>query len=87
MTTARAGAARPRVPESALQLILLAGPMLSMIDSSVVNVAVPVIVTELHTTLATAAWALSGYLLGPPPPSGWPWAACSSGRWAGGRCS
>ena len=38
--------------------------MLSMIDSSVVNVAVPVIVTDLHTTLATAAWALSGYLLG-----------------------
>jgi EmrB/QacA subfamily drug resistance transporter len=47
-----------------LQLVLLAGPMLSMIDSSVVNVAVPVIVTDLHTTLATAAWALSGYLLG-----------------------
>ena len=39
-------------------------PMLSMIDSSVVNVAVPVIVTDLHTTLATAAWTLSGYLLG-----------------------
>jgi EmrB/QacA subfamily drug resistance transporter len=47
-----------------LQVVLLAGPMLSMIDSSVVNVAVPVIVTDLHTTLATAAWALSGYLLG-----------------------
>ncbi len=45
-------------------MVLLAGPMLSMIDSSVVNVAVPVIVTDLHTTLATAAWALSGYLLG-----------------------
>lgn len=52
------------MPESVLQLVLLAGPMLSMIDSSVVNVAVPVIVTDLHTTLATAAWALSGYLLG-----------------------
>ena len=45
-------------------MVLLASPMLSMIDSSVVNVAVPVIVTDLHTTLATAAWALSGYLLG-----------------------
>jgi EmrB/QacA subfamily drug resistance transporter len=63
VTTTRAGA-RPRVPESVLQLVLLAGPMLSMIDSSVVNVAVPVIVTDLHSTLATAAWALSGYLLG-----------------------
>jgi EmrB/QacA subfamily drug resistance transporter len=61
---ARAGPGRPHVPEGVLQLVLLAGPMLSMIDSSVVNVAVPVIVTDLHTTLATAAWALSGYLLG-----------------------
>lgn len=68
MTAARAaagtGTGRPRVPAGVLQLVLLAGPMLSMIDSSVVNVAVPVIVTDLHTTLATAAWALSGYLLG-----------------------
>ena len=47
-----------------LQLAFLAGPMLSMIDSSVVNVAVPVIVRGLHTTLGTAAWAVSGYLLG-----------------------
>jgi len=58
------GTGRPAVPESVLRLVLLAGPMLSMIDSSVVNVAVPVIVTDLHTTLATAAWTLSGYLLG-----------------------
>jgi EmrB/QacA subfamily drug resistance transporter len=47
-----------------LQFAFLAGPMLSMIDSSVVNVAVPVIVRGLHTTLGTAAWAVSGYLLG-----------------------
>jgi EmrB/QacA subfamily drug resistance transporter len=58
------GTGRPPIPHSVLQVVLLAGPMLSMIDSSVVNVAVPVIVTDLHTTLATAAWALSGYLLG-----------------------
>lgn len=66
MTVTRAGpgTGRPAVPESALRLVFLAGPMLSMIDSSVVNVAVPVIVTDLHTTLATAAWTLSGYLLG-----------------------
>jgi EmrB/QacA subfamily drug resistance transporter len=63
-TRASASTGRPRVPERALQLVLLAGPMLSMVDSSVVNVAVPVIVTDLHSTLATAAWALSGYLLG-----------------------
>lgn len=46
------------------RLCFLAGPMLSMIDSSVVNVAIPVIVGGLHTTLGTAAWAVSGYLLG-----------------------
>jgi EmrB/QacA subfamily drug resistance transporter len=46
------------------QVIFLAGPMLSMIDSSVVNVAVPVIVTSLHTTLSAASWTVSGYLLG-----------------------
>jgi MFS family permease len=56
-------AAAARVPLR-LRLAFLAGPMLSMIDSSVVNVAVPVIVRGLHTTLGTAAWAVSGYLLG-----------------------
>jgi EmrB/QacA subfamily drug resistance transporter len=46
------------------RLAFLGGPMLSMIDSSVVNIAVPDIVTSLHTTLGTAAWTVSGYLLG-----------------------
>src|SRR5215831_14067213 len=53
----------PRLP-TVLRLCFLAGPMLSMIDSSVVNVAVPVIVRGLHTSLNSAAWAVSGYLLG-----------------------
>jgi EmrB/QacA subfamily drug resistance transporter len=56
-------AAPARLPTPVL-LCFLAGPMLSMIDSSVVNVAVPIIVRSLHTTLGTAAWAVSGYLLG-----------------------
>jgi EmrB/QacA subfamily drug resistance transporter len=47
-----------------VRLAFLAGPMLSMIDSSVVNVAVPSIVHGLHTSLGTTAWAISGYLLG-----------------------
>ena len=58
---------RPRIappPPALLGLCFLAGPMLSMIDSSVVNVAVPVIVRGLHTSLGSAAWAISGYLLG-----------------------
>jgi MFS family permease len=46
------------------RLAFLGGPMLSMIDSSVVNIAVPHIVTDLHTSLGIAAWTVSGYLLG-----------------------
>ena len=49
---------------TATRLAFLGGPMLSMIDSSVVNIAVPDIVTGLHTSLGTAAWTVSGYLLG-----------------------
>jgi EmrB/QacA subfamily drug resistance transporter len=74
MKTARAGPAARLQPDHKMasastattlgRVIFLAGPMLSMIDSSVVNVAVPVIVTGLHTTLAAASWAISGYLLG-----------------------
>ena len=47
-----------------MRVTLLAGPVLSMVDSSVVNVAVPVIVRDLHTTLGAASWTVSGYLLG-----------------------
>ncbi|WP_182907909.1 DHA2 family efflux MFS transporter permease subunit [Microbispora sp. H13382] len=42
---------------------LIAGPILSMVDSSVVNVAVPDLVRELGRPLGTVQWAVSGYLL------------------------
>jgi EmrB/QacA subfamily drug resistance transporter len=42
---------------------LLVGPLLSMIDSSIVNVAVPDIATELSATLDDVQWVVSGYLL------------------------
>jgi len=42
---------------------LLAGPLLTMLDSSIVNVAVAPIAAELHTGLATVGWTVSGYLL------------------------
>lgn len=42
---------------------LLAGPLLTMLDSSIVNVAVAPIAGELHTGLATVGWTVSGYLL------------------------
>jgi EmrB/QacA subfamily drug resistance transporter len=61
--TGRGGTAAAGLP-TLTRLAFLGGPMLSMIDSSVVNIAVPDIVTSLHTTLGTAAWTVSGYLLG-----------------------
>ena len=43
---------------------LLVGPLLSMIDSSIVNVAVPSIARDLKVTdLASIQWVVSGYLL------------------------
>ncbi|MBK4347447.1 DHA2 family efflux MFS transporter permease subunit [Lacisediminihabitans changchengi] len=42
---------------------LLIGPLLSMIDSSIVNVAVPDIATELTAQLDEVQWVVSGYLL------------------------
>ena len=42
---------------------LLAGPFLSMVDSNVVNVAVPDIARSLHGPLAAVQWTVSGYLL------------------------
>ena len=42
---------------------LLAGPFLSMLDSNIVNVALPDIAVQLHSSLETAQWIVSGYLL------------------------
>lgn len=42
---------------------LLIGPLLSMIDASIVNVAVPSIATELVAPLNEVQWVVSGYLL------------------------
>jgi EmrB/QacA subfamily drug resistance transporter len=42
---------------------LLAGPFLSMLDSNIVNVALPDIALQLHSSLETAQWIVSGYLL------------------------
>jgi MFS family permease len=59
--TATAGPARRLSP--VVQNALLAGPLLSMLDSSIVNVAVAPIARQLHAGLPIAQWAVSGYLL------------------------
>jgi EmrB/QacA subfamily drug resistance transporter len=46
-----------------VQYALLAGPLLSMLDSSIVNVAIEPIARELHAGLTTVQWTVSGYLL------------------------
>jgi EmrB/QacA subfamily drug resistance transporter len=46
-----------------VQYALLAGPLLSMLDSSVVNVAAEPIARELHASLGMVQWTVSGYLL------------------------
>lgn len=45
------------------QYALLAGPLLSMLDSSIVNVAVAPMARQLHASLPVVQWAVSGYLL------------------------
>ena len=52
----------PRLPPLA-QYALLAGPLLSMLDSSIVNVAVEPIARALPASLTSVQWAVSGYLL------------------------
>ncbi|WP_076816893.1 MFS transporter [Pseudofrankia asymbiotica] len=45
------------------QYALLAGPLLTMLDSSIVNVAVEPISRQTGTSLPTVQWIVSGYLL------------------------
>ncbi|MEW9552792.1 DHA2 family efflux MFS transporter permease subunit [Nonomuraea sp. NPDC050783] len=46
-----------------ISLGLIAGPALSMVDSSAVNVAVPDLAGELGRPIGTVQWTISGYLL------------------------
>jgi EmrB/QacA subfamily drug resistance transporter len=56
-------ASPPQRLSPVLQYALLAGPLLSMLDSSIVNVAVAPIARQLHASLPMVQWAVSGYLL------------------------
>ena len=57
----RRGPVSPVTP--LVQYALLAGPLLSMLDSSIMSVAVEPIARELHASLTTVQWTVSGYLL------------------------
>jgi EmrB/QacA subfamily drug resistance transporter len=58
-------ASSPPAPRTGplVQYALLAGPLLAMLDSSIVNVAVEPIARELHASLTVVQWTVSGYLL------------------------
>jgi EmrB/QacA subfamily drug resistance transporter len=45
------------------QISVQCGPFLSMLDGSIVNVAVTDISKEFHTSLSTVGWTISAYLL------------------------
>jgi hypothetical protein len=62
MNAAVATPSRMKLPPLVL-LALLAGPLLSMMDGNVVNVAIPDIVRERRASLTSVQWVVSGYLL------------------------
>jgi len=47
---------------AAATLALLAGSLLSMVDSNVLNVAIPDISRQLRGSLTSVQWTVSGYL-------------------------
>jgi len=55
--------AQPRSLRGWVLVGLLAGPFLSMVDSSIVTVGLPAIATSLHTSLSDVQWVASAYLL------------------------
>ena len=44
--------------------VLLAGMFISLLDATIVNVALPSIRTSLNATESTLSWIISGYALG-----------------------
>jgi EmrB/QacA subfamily drug resistance transporter len=75
----QSGAAKPvreRLDPAVVKLIvvLLTGAIPSLLDTSIVNVAVDTIGRDLHTTVSTIQWVITGYLLSLAmviPLSGW----------------
>src|SRR6202050_4890344 len=71
-----AGPARERLDPAVVKLIvvLLTGAIPSLLDTSIVNVAVDTIGRDLHTTVPVIQWVITGYLLSFAmviPLSGW----------------
>ncbi|MFI7224203.1 DHA2 family efflux MFS transporter permease subunit [Nonomuraea angiospora] len=55
-------------------LVVLLGVVMTMLDTTIVNVALGTLARDFHTTLATMQWAVTGYLLAlsmTVPVTGW----------------
>lgn len=65
MTSTPAAGASPAVPRRAWQamIVLLAGMFMALLDTTIVNVALPSIRTSLDASEATLSWIISGYAL------------------------
>src|ERR1700722_5178782 len=48
---------------SKIATVAILGSLLSQLDATVVNVSLPTLAVELHSTLSTIQWVTSGYLL------------------------
>jgi EmrB/QacA subfamily drug resistance transporter len=71
-TSSKPGRLDPAVVK--LIVVLLTGAIPSLLDTSIVNVAVDTIGRDLHTTVSTIQWVITGYLLSFAmviPLSGW----------------
>jgi MFS family permease len=64
MTTDSAGKpiVNPRNSWAALA-VLLTGAFMALLDTTIVNVAIPIIRASLHASNATLSWIVSGYAL------------------------
>ena len=65
MTDSPLAAAAPAVSRRAWQalIVLLAGMFMALLDTTIVNVALPSIQTSLNASEATLSWIISGYAL------------------------
>ncbi|MEV1170240.1 MFS transporter, partial [Nonomuraea sp. NPDC049784] len=52
-----------RTPLRTTGLVVLLGVVMTMLDTTIVNVALGTLAGDFHTTLATMQWAVTGYLL------------------------
>ncbi|NUR83353.1 MAG: MFS transporter, partial [Nonomuraea sp.] len=55
-------------------LAVLLGVVMTMLDTTIVNVALGTLARDFHTSLATMQWAVTGYLLAlsmTVPVTGW----------------